>query len=180
VPQIIAAIQYHFGESLVRARFQEYVLRFVRVASRYEEEIRGQTSIGFPSKSFSEGRLGSGIVFLDEHNGQKELATNAMRIEAWTKTTTYLYYQQVLSDAEECFEDTDGLLQDFHKSLATTSLEGFDVAHQLWRLRHARNMSDGEVELILRTIAGKMHSYTPVIEVSRKRVTLHSYLLKGW
>jgi hypothetical protein len=77
----------------VRARFQEYVLRFVRVASRYEEEVRGQTSIGFPSSAYAEGRLGSGIVFLDDSNGQKELIANASRIEAWTKTGTYLNFQ---------------------------------------------------------------------------------------
>jgi hypothetical protein len=93
--QIISAIQYHFGENLVRARFQEYVIRFVRVASRYEEEVRGQTSIGFPSSLYSDGRLGSGIVFIDESAGQKELVTNASRIEAWMKTPMYSLYQTV-------------------------------------------------------------------------------------
>jgi hypothetical protein len=146
--QIVSAIQYHFGENLVRARFQEYVTRFVRVAARYEEEIRGQTSIGFPSRAASPGTLGAGIVFVDEGTGARELATNAPRIEEWMKTPMYLKYQQ-----------------DFHKALVTTSLEGIDIAHQLWRLRHARNMADSEVELIFRTLAERLTSYAPVVEL---------------
>lgn len=68
-------------------------MRFVRVASRYEEEVRGQTTIGFPSASFAPGRLGSGIVFGDDIAGQKELVSNAARIEGWMKTKMYEYFQ---------------------------------------------------------------------------------------
>lgn len=94
--QIRAAIEDHFGESLVRMRFTEYVTRFVRLASRYEEEITGTTAFGFPSLHFSEtpGRppkLGSGIAFSDDTTCLKELAANSHRIEAWRKTNSYKY-----------------------------------------------------------------------------------------
>lgn len=77
-------------------RFTEYVTRFVRLASRYEEEITGATKIGFPSSLFTElpGRLpqlGSGIVFNDEASCFRELSANAQRIEAWRKTNSYQY-----------------------------------------------------------------------------------------
>ena len=47
----------------------EYVYRFVRLASRYEEDTLGTTTIKFPGSSFTEGpgdtsQLGTGIVFL--------------------------------------------------------------------------------------------------------------------
>jgi hypothetical protein len=94
--QIRAAIEDHFGESLVRTRFTEYVMRFVRLASRYEEETTGTTKFGFPSSLFSEspGRfphLGGGIAFSDEATCFKELMANAHRIEAWRKTNSYQY-----------------------------------------------------------------------------------------
>jgi len=79
---------------MVRMRFTEYVTRFVRLASRYEEEVTGTTKLGFPSSSFTDhpGRLpqlGSGIVFSDEATCLRELAVNAQRIEAWRKTNSY-------------------------------------------------------------------------------------------
>ncbi|KAG6899835.1 hypothetical protein C0993_006353 [Termitomyces sp. T159_Od127] len=100
IEDIRSAIDDHFGESVVRMRFTEYVTRFVRLASRYEEEVTGSTKVGHPSSSFSEqpGRrpqLGSGIAFSDEATSMKELAANAQRIEAWRKTNSYHYFVAV-------------------------------------------------------------------------------------
>lgn len=76
-------------------RFTEYVLRFVRLASRYEEDTIGTTKFGYPSCAFDSRlpnpRLGSGIVFNDDSAGRKELAANSHRIEAWRKTNSYEY-----------------------------------------------------------------------------------------
>ena len=98
--QILAAIASHYSEAHVRAKFAEYALRFVRVASRYEEDLLGSTSIGFPSSSYTErpgekSRLGSGAFFLDDAACTKELAINAGRIEAWRRTECYRLYQTV-------------------------------------------------------------------------------------
>ena len=90
--QLISAITSHFGETVVRWRFTEYVSRFVRLASRYEEVATGSTVLGFPTVPFTEGSLGSGVVFPDETLLAKELATNASRIEGWRRTKTYQYY----------------------------------------------------------------------------------------
>jgi hypothetical protein len=83
-------------------RFTEYVTRFLRLASRYEEEITGGTSFGFPSAPFTEipgqpPRLGSGIAFSDEATCLRELAANAQRIEAWRRTNSYNYLKMVSS-----------------------------------------------------------------------------------
>lgn len=93
--QIISAITSHFGETLVRLRFTEYVGRFVRLASRYEEVATGSTALGFPSTPFVEGSLGKGVVFPDETVAARELATNACRIEGWRRTKAYQYYTTV-------------------------------------------------------------------------------------
>ena len=79
----------------MRFRFTEYVSRFVRLASRYEEVATGSTALGFPSVPFSEGTLGSGAVFPDDVLASRELGTNASRIEGWRRTKIYQYYTTV-------------------------------------------------------------------------------------
>ncbi|KAG6897530.1 hypothetical protein C0992_000515 [Termitomyces sp. T32_za158] len=153
IEDIRSAIDDHFGESIVRMRFTEYVTRFVRLASRYEEEVTGSTKIGQPSSSFSEqpgrrAQLGSGIAFSDEATSVKELAANAQRIEAWRKTNSYHHF-----------------VADFAKFQANSAIKGLDVMHQLIRLRHGRALSDAEATLIMRTFADNVKTYEQVIEL---------------
>ncbi|KAJ6456380.1 stabilization of polarity axis-domain-containing protein [Mycena sanguinolenta] len=152
VEDIKSAIEYHYGESLVRVRFTEYVLRFVRLASRYEEDTTGTTKFGYPSCSFDHRqptpRLGSGVVFNDEAAGRKELAANSHRIEAWRKTNSYEY-----------------ACADFRNAQLSDAIQGFDVSHQLFRMRNARTMSDVEVSVIMRTLAENIKTYDQVVEL---------------
>jgi len=82
-------------------RFTEYVIRFVRLASRYEEEVTGETRFGYTSAPFMDGTatrgptLGSGITFGDDALGMRELTANAHRLEAWRQTKSYEYCVQV-------------------------------------------------------------------------------------
>lgn len=95
--QINNAISFHYGESLVRARFTEYVLRFVRLVARYEEDYLGGTKIGYPTTSYDSysQQLGSGIIFPDDVSATRELSINANRIEGWRRTKMYEYYMGV-------------------------------------------------------------------------------------
>ena len=75
-------------------------MRFVHVASRYEEDVFGQTTIGFPTAGYADcpaekQRLGSGAFFTDEGACSKELAVNAARVEAWRRTECYKLFQEV-------------------------------------------------------------------------------------
>ncbi|TFY64750.1 hypothetical protein EVJ58_g2408 [Rhodofomes roseus] len=152
VEDILAAITAHYGEAHVRARFTEYLMRFVRLTARYEEDNMGSTMIGWPSAAYSERpegrRLGAGIGFLDEASCSRELALNTARIDAWRRTESYTLYQI-----------------DFRNMLATDPIQGVDVIHQLWRLRHAKKMSDGEAEFIMRTIAANVQTYDQVTQL---------------
>lgn len=62
-------------------------------------------------------------------------------------------------------DQVPSLLQDFKHYLATSAIKGFDVLHQIFRLRHTKNMLDTEVELIMRAIADNVQSYDQVVEV---------------
>ncbi|KAF5381150.1 hypothetical protein D9757_009432 [Collybiopsis confluens] len=183
IEDIKTAIEYHYGESLVRVRFMEYVMRFVRLASRYEEETvlssssssvnfapsdstnpllaNAKTKIGYPSLSFKEshiasglshlGQLGSGVVFNDETLGLKELVANAHRIEGWKGTTSYKYY-----------------IADFQDHVANSPIRNMDVLHQITRLRHAsgpKKMGDAEAYAIFRSLADGVKAYDQVVEL---------------
>ncbi|KAI0034716.1 spindle pole body interacting protein [Vararia minispora EC-137] len=152
IDEIITAINYHFGEGLVRARFTEYVQRFVRLASRFEEDITGTTKIGFQSSPFAITpdaiRLGGGMFFNDDIVGARELQANAARIDGWRRTEFYTNLQQ-----------------DFAHALSASPIQGFDLAHQIWRFRFAKNLSDTEVELIMRTLLDNVRSYDQVVEL---------------
>ena len=75
-------------------------MRFVHVASSYEEETLATTTIGFPSATYADRpgdkpRLGSGAFFTDDSACAKELAVNAGRVEAWRRTECYKLLQEV-------------------------------------------------------------------------------------
>ena len=167
----------------MRARFTEYAARFVRIAARYEEEVLGMiTSIGWPTVSYTEHygdrpQLGSGICFSDEGTGARELAVNASRIEAWRRTESYQLYQHVCFLSLTIICVAHFLPKDFMRLKSQSPIQGIDVAHQLWKLRHARYMTDGEVELIMRTLAENIHSYDQVTEVRQRSPNLIGPLL---
>ncbi|KAI0090336.1 docking domain of Afi1 for Arf3 in vesicle trafficking-domain-containing protein [Irpex rosettiformis] len=163
---IISAISLHYGEAHVRARFTEYATRFVRLAARFEEDVLGiNTTIGYPGVSYIESsgeepRLGSGLCFTDEAAGVRELAANASRIEAWRRTESYELWQQ-----------------DFNKLKNTNPIQGVDIAHQLWKLRHSKRMSEGEASLIYRTLAENTQTYDQVTELLSLLPPHHNGLL---
>lgn len=136
--QITASIAQHLGEAVIRGKFIEYAQRFVRLASRHEEDASVQpnaaSSISFPSRAFAPGQLGSGLF--DDGSLARELAASAGRIEGWRLTPSY-HEQQ---DAWRAAPRDD-------------PLRAFDYAYQLQRLRQARRMPAAEAELIFKTLA---------------------------
>jgi hypothetical protein len=62
--------------------------------------------------------------------------------------------------------------QDFVKCQAVKAIRGVDVLHQLFRLRHTKNIPDAEIQLIMRVLAENLQSYDQVIEVNLLTVPL--------
>ncbi|GAA5914657.1 hypothetical protein JCM8208_000402, partial [Rhodotorula glutinis] len=152
--EILNSIQAHYGEAVIRARFTDYVARFVRLASRYEEDSTAATTIGFASAPFAASRdglgaLGSGIVFADEAAGAREVAANGPRIEAWMRTPSYHAHQAAFRQAQ-------------HDSPFPPS---FDLVHQLARLRLSRAVGPPEAVLILRTLSELVRTDAQIISL---------------
>lgn len=93
--QIHAAIASHYGESHIRLRFAEWLSRFTRLAADQECRHTGSTKIGFPTRPFRDGALGSGAVFSDDATRQKEMRANGHRIDAWRRTKGYKTFAKV-------------------------------------------------------------------------------------
>ncbi|GAA5824786.1 hypothetical protein JCM10212_004929 [Sporobolomyces blumeae] len=144
--EILHAIQAHYGEPVIRARFADYANRFIRLASRWEEETTSSTTIGYPCQSYRDGRLGSGIVFGDEAHGTREIVRDSARIEGWMATRSYKLYRE-----------------HFKRSLEFAPLRDFDLVHQLSRLRQGRQLCPGEVQLIVQTLAQSVQSDEQVV-----------------
>ncbi|KDE03431.1 hypothetical protein MVLG_06094 [Microbotryum lychnidis-dioicae p1A1 Lamole] len=138
VDEILSSIASHHGEAAIRARCTDYVQRFVRIASRYEEDVTGTTSIGYPYAPFTTGPvsvLGSGVFFPDETMTTREMSINAGRVEGWCLTNGYTLFKQ--SFALDC----------------ERPMRQIDLSHQLARLRYSRRMQSTEVAAIMRSLA---------------------------
>lgn len=55
--------------------------------------------------------------------------------------------------------------QDFASHLEERAIQDIDISHQVSRLRNGRNMSDGEAELIIRSLWACVHTHEQVVEV---------------
>ncbi|WVQ65758.1 uncharacterized protein L199_003936 [Kwoniella botswanensis] len=145
--EISSAMTSHYGESNIRLRFVDYLNRFIRIASHQEYTQTGSTKIGYPSVPYRDGVLGSGAVFADDQSKQRELWTNTHRVEAWRKTRSYKLFAK-----------------DWQSRLKKRSV-GFDVQHQIARLRLAKNMSDAEAEAIFGALNNGIRNYDQVVEL---------------
>jgi len=88
------------------------------------------------------------LIFSDDTAISKELAMNVNRIEGWRRSKMYEFY-----------------LADFKMTVATKPIQGYDLYHQLVRLKSAKYMSDAEAELIMRTLVDSVQSYEQIVEL---------------
>ncbi|KAL7423106.1 hypothetical protein Q5752_002405 [Cryptotrichosporon argae] len=145
--EIQGAMAAHLGEAHIRVRFAEYMERFVRLASYQEFIATGTTRIGWPAQAWRDGQLGSGAVFADEQARSREMWANGHRIDAWRRTKSYRLFQK-----------------DWARDAPRREI-GFDLQHQVSRLRVAKNMPGREADAIFAALAGAVRSYDQVIEL---------------
>ncbi|CDR88476.1 uncharacterized protein SPSC_04303 [Sporisorium scitamineum] len=147
--ELQSAIAAHYGERFIRSRVQEYVFLFVQRVARHEEHFYGRTSLAPTCQPFLNGQLGSGPVYVDRDAEMREILSNQMRIEGFRSTIAY----QLLVEELQKY---DGYTQ---------VVRGFDLAHQIGRLRRARKLQVGEADLIFDTIAKSVVTHDQIVEV---------------
>ena len=93
--KVMSAMSQFQGEANIRLRFTEYIKRFCSLASFQEYSHTGRTKIGFPPTTYRNGQLGTGTVFTDDTQRQREMRSNGHKIDAWRKTDSYKLYVKV-------------------------------------------------------------------------------------
>lgn len=150
IHDVLQAIQSHYGELAIRAKFADYVQRFVGLAALCEEESGLATRIGVnPNNTpdYSGGQLGHGVVFVDEQSKQREISANRTRIEGWKESLSYRYY-----------------CQDFQRLLKERAIPNLYPARQISKLRMLRHLPDKELEAIYRAFLDNIVSSDQIIE----------------
>lgn len=87
-------ISSRFGEWAVRARWRDWVIRFTRMATAFEETVYGASALWIGHEENHVIR-GHGYVWADDSLKVRDLAANAARIEGWRGTRSYLTLVQV-------------------------------------------------------------------------------------
>ncbi|KAI8057382.1 docking domain of Afi1 for Arf3 in vesicle trafficking-domain-containing protein [Thamnidium elegans] len=142
--EVLASIQAHYGETSIRAKFQDYVFRFVRLAAIYEEHVYHTTKIGWNLPSTA---LGYGPVFSDDVAMKRELHANAQRIEGWRQTISYKYYQI-----------------DIGHWVQNSCIKNLDVYRQISKLKRLRQIPDQEVASIYEAFLNNIITHRQMIE----------------
>ncbi|KAI9136322.1 docking domain of Afi1 for Arf3 in vesicle trafficking-domain-containing protein [Paraphysoderma sedebokerense] len=137
-------INSHLSELHIRTKFQEYIHRFVSIASIYELERYGTTKIGFTPSALNSGKithatdeyvLGMGPVFGSAKEKRREVLGNVARIEAWRGSRCYGYY-----------------VKDFEHRLSARSVKQFDIHHQITKLKTLQSLEDREVHFMYQAL----------------------------
>jgi hypothetical protein len=105
------SIASRHGESVIRAKWRDWVLKFSRISAAFEELVYGASALHVSShenemESPTNGTVedpglaslrlpGHGYVWLDDLTKMKELAGNVPRIEGWRNTRSYNSLKQV-------------------------------------------------------------------------------------
>lgn len=145
----MTAILSNRGEKYIRARVFEFVQNFAQSVARHEEHFYGHTSLSLTSQPYLNGQLGSGIVFSDRETELREISFNAMRCEGWRRSEAYRIYKS-----------------DQRKRNENKSIKGFDALHQIQRLRKAKSLAGGELELMMENFVKGVRSEEQIVEVS--------------
>ncbi|KAI9247594.1 docking domain of Afi1 for Arf3 in vesicle trafficking-domain-containing protein [Helicostylum pulchrum] len=142
--EVLVSIQAHYGETSIRAKFQDYVFRFVRLAAIYEEHVYHTTKIGW---NLPNTALGYGPVFSDDASMKRELHANAQRIEGWRQSISYKSYQI-----------------DLGHWVQNSCIKNLDVYRQISKLKRLRQIPDQEVASIYEAFLNNIITHRQMIE----------------
>ncbi|KAF2089270.1 spindle pole body interacting protein, partial [Saccharata proteae CBS 121410] len=110
---LLSAIAERRGEAVIRTRWRDYISKFTRISSTFEELVYGASALHIgasPLSPTSPGTVeapadpnisGHGYVWASEPERLKELAANVHRIEGWRNTRSYYSFVQDLGHVWE-------------------------------------------------------------------------------
>ena len=125
---MLRSISSRHGESVIRTKWREYIIRFTRIAAAFEETVYGASALYIGASETdggAHGVSGHGYVWADDAAKSRELGANVWRIEGWRNTRSYYAFIQDLASVWE-----------------RTPIRSLDLAHQHDRLRSQKLSHD--------------------------------------
>ncbi|CAK7215605.1 hypothetical protein SBRCBS47491_002537 [Sporothrix bragantina] len=164
---ILKSVAARLGERVIRAKWRDWVVKFTRIASAFEESVYGASVLNMggggndfdspisptttattpttmsPPTAVSAAN-GHGYVWADDNAKQRELAGNASRVEGWRNSRSYLSF-----------------IKDVAQLYTIRPLKGLDLHHMHDRLRTQR-LTPAQSRDIFMMFARTVHSYDEI------------------
>ena len=150
IDDMLRSISSRHGESVIRTKWREYIIRFTRIAAAFEETVYGASALyigASEADAGAHGVSGHGYVWADDAAKSRELGANVWRIEGWRNTRSYYAFIQDLAAVWE-----------------RTPIRSLDLAHQHDRLR-SQKLSHEDSAAIYLALSASVRSYDEVCQL---------------
>ena len=137
---INSSIQSRHGEAAIRSKWRDFILKFTRIATAFEESVYGASALYIGASEADAGAYGvhgHGYVWPDDASKARELGANVWRIEGWRNTRSYYAF-----------------IQDLAAMWERRPIRSLDLAHQHDRLRSVKLSHEDSAAIYLALAAG--------------------------
>ncbi|MCJ1287768.1 hypothetical protein MMC26_007120 [Xylographa opegraphella] len=150
IDDVLRSIASRHGESVIRSKWRDYIIKFTRIAAAFEEAVYGASALYIGASEADAGAYGvsgHGYVWPDDISRGRELGANVWRIEGWRLTRSYYSF-----------------IQDLAALWGRLPIRKLDLGHQLDRLRQLR-LSHEESGKIFLAMRDAIRSYDEVCQL---------------
>lgn len=150
VEDTVRSISSRHGESAIRSKWRDYIIKFTRIAAAFEESVYGASALyigASEADAGAHGVRGHGYVWPDDATKARELGANVWRIEGWRNTRSYYVF-----------------IQDLAAMWERRPIRSLDLAHQHDRLRSLK-LSHDESAAIYLALSASVKTYDEVCQL---------------
>ncbi|KAL8943600.1 MAG: hypothetical protein Q9216_000965 [Gyalolechia sp. 2 TL-2023] len=147
---LLRSISSRHGESVIRSKWRDYVIKFTRIAAAFEESVYGASALfvgAAEADAGAHGVRGHGYVWADETSRARELGANVWRIEGWRNTRSYYAF-----------------IQDLAAMWGRRPIRSIDLGHQHDRLRCMR-LSHEDSAAIYLALSAAVKTYDEICQL---------------
>lgn len=150
IEDMVRSISSRHGESAIRSKWRDYIIKFTRIAAAFEESVYGASALDVgaaEADAGAHGVRGHGYVWPDDAAKARELGANVWRIEGWRNTRSYYAF-----------------IQDLAAMWERRPIRSLDLAHQHDRLRSLK-LSHDESAAIYLALSASVKTYDEVCQL---------------
>ena len=147
---MVRSIASRHGESVIRCKWRDFVIKFTRIAAAFEESVYGVSALFVGAAEADAGAYGvhgHGYVWPDDNARARELGASVWRIEGWRNTRSYYAFIQDLATLWE-----------------RRPIRSIDLAHQHDRLRCLKLNHEDSAAIYI-ALAASVRTYDEVCQL---------------